>query len=120
MQQRVVQLTNAKFIAQAIGAAGGSGDVEAVIRSFGFTEPTIADELAGFENDTTSFLVCEQLSSSQLGGLVYLEREAFSITYYTGATLPDFNRQNLLEWLTQGRYGSGYGHPFTIFKLKGS
>lgn len=120
MQQRIVQLTNAKFIAQPIGSSGGSGDVEAVIKSFGFNEPMIADELAGFESDTTCFLVCEQLSSSQLGGLVYIEREPFAINYYTGATLPDFNRENMLEWQVLGRYGSGYGHPFTIFKIKGS
>jgi hypothetical protein len=121
MQQRATQLTNAKFIAQSAGGgSAGSGDVEKVIASFGFTQPTVADELAGFESDTTCFLVCEQMSESQLGGIVYVEREAFSITYYTGQTLPDFRRNQELEWITQGRYGVQVGHPFTIFKLKGT
>lgn len=118
MRQRVVQLTNAKFIAQAASSGGGSGDVEALIQSFGFSQPILAQELSGFESDTTFFLICEELSSTQLGGLVYIEREAFKIQYYTGAQLPDLARMNELEWLTQGRYAAGYGHPFCLFKCK--
>lgn len=120
MQQRAVQLTNAKFIAQAATGGAGSADVEAVIASFGFTQPIVADEFAGFESDTTGFIICEELNTTQLGGLLYLEREPFSIQYYSGAQLPDLRRMNLLEWLTNGRYAAGYGHPYTIFKFKGS
>lgn len=116
LQQRIVQLTNAKFIAQAAASGGGAADVEALVRSFGFVEPTIADELAG--DDTTWYIACREMNESEIGGLLYIEREAFAITYYSGGTLPDFNRQNQLEWQVQGRYAAGYGHPYTLFKVK--
>lgn len=123
MQQRVTQLTNAKFIAQAASSGGGSGDVEALIASFGFTEPVIADELAGFESDTTWFLACEEMSSSQLGGFVYVDREPFKINYYTGAgggtgVDAQLNRMDELEWHCKGRNVAGYGHPYVFFKIK--
>lgn len=123
MQQRAVQLTNAKFIAQAATSGGGSGDVEALVASFGFTQPIVADELAGFESDTTYFLACEELSSSQLGAFVYIDRDPFKITYYTGSgggTGVDalLDRANELEWHCQGRNGIGYGHPYHFFKIK--
>ena len=121
MQARLAQLTNAKFIAQAASSGGGSGDVEALIASFGFVEPVIADELAGWENDTTWFLACEEITSDQLGAFLYIDREPFKINYYTGAgggTGVDANlgRMNELEWQCQGRNGTGYGHPFLMFK----
>jgi phage major head subunit gpT-like protein len=123
MQQRVVQLTNAKFIAQAASSGGGSGDVEALVASFGFVQPTIADEFAGFESDTTWFLACEEISSSQLGAFVYVDREQFKINYYTGSgggTGVDaiLDRADELEWHCKGRNIAGYGHPYAFFKVK--
>jgi phage major head subunit gpT-like protein len=125
LQQRAVQLTSAKFIAQAAVTGGGSADVEALIRSFGFVEPIVADELSGFESDTTFFLATQEMSSSQLGGIVYVDRLPFSITYYTGeggGTGVDaiLRRADLLEWQCKGRNVAGYGHPYTLFKCKGS
>lgn len=123
LQQRAVQLTNAKFIAQAAATGGGAADVEALIASFGFVEPVVSDELAGFESDTTWFLACEEISSSQLGGFVYVDREPFKITYYTGAgggtgVDADLDRKDELEWHCKGRNVAGYGHPYAFFKVK--
>jgi hypothetical protein len=124
MQQRVVQLTNAKFIAQAAtGGGSASADVERLITSMGFVEPIIADEFAGFESNTTWFLACEELTSTQLGAFVYLNREPFSIRYYTGAGGGNgvdaaLDRANELEWHCSGRNKVGYGHPYTFFKIK--
>jgi len=118
MQTRVVQLTNAKFIAQAATSGGGSGDVEAVIQSLGFTTPVIADELSGFEGDTTCFLLCEQLSSSELGAFVYVEREAFHIDMYGLLDDAQLGRAQEFEWHCTGRNVASYGHPFLAFKLK--
>ncbi|NUP05526.1 MAG: hypothetical protein HOW73_05650 [Polyangiaceae bacterium] len=118
MQNRLVQLTSAKFLAQAASSGGGSGDVEAVIRAMGFTTPVIADEFAGFESDTTTFLICEQLSSSQLGPFVYVEREPFSISQYGLLDDAQLGRMQELEWHCTGRNVAGYGHPFLAFKLK--
>jgi phage major head subunit gpT-like protein len=125
LQARAMQLTNAKFIAQAASSGGGSGDVEAVISSFGFTVPVVADELAGFESDTTWFLACEELAaSSQLGAFVYVDREPFKINYYTGqdggGLDADLNRRDELEWHCKGRNVTGYGHPFLFHKCKAS
>lgn len=121
---RAVQLTNAKFIAQVAGAGaaqGGSGDVEALIAALGYGQPIKADEFAGFESDTTYFVVAEQISTSQLGGLVYVEREPYRITYYTGqggGTGADavLDRAQELEWHNHGRNVTGYGHPYLLFK----
>ena len=122
---RMVQLTNAKTIAQAAASGGGGADVEALIKSLGFAQPVQCDELAGFESDTTFFVVADQVSSSQLGALVYVDREPFKVNYYTGqggGTGVDaiLDRANELEWHTSGRNTAGYGHPFLIFKCKAS
>lgn len=125
MGPRLAQMTNAKFIAQAASSGGGSGDVEALISSFGFAQPIVADELAGFENDTTFFVGCEQLVASQLGAFTYIDREPFKITYYTGqggGTGVDafLDRADELEWHCKGRNVAGYGHPYLFFKCKAS
>jgi len=117
---RIAQLTNAKFIAQAASSGGGSGDVEMLIRTLGFTEPIIADEFAGFESNGTHFLICEQISTSGLGGLVYVDREPFSVRYYDNVTQAELGRMDDLEWHIKGRNVAGYGHPYLIFKLKAS
>lgn len=118
---RAVQLTNAKLIAQAASAGGGGADVEALIRSLGYGQPICADEFAGYESDTTYFVIAEQVTSSQLGGLVYVDREPFSVRYYTGRGGGNgvdavLDRADELEWHSSGRNIVGYGHPFTIFK----
>ncbi len=120
MQARITQLTNAKFIAQAASSGGGSGDVEALISSFGFTKPIIADELAGYESGKTAFLICEQITASQLGALMYVQREPYKVVQYTGdgGQNVDLARTNELEWQCRGRNVSVYGHPFLAFKLK--
>jgi len=120
---RAVQLTNAKTIAQAAAAGGGGADVEALIAALGYGQPICCDELAGYESDTTFFVICEQVTSSQLGGFVYVDREPFSTRFYTGrggGTGVDaiLDRADELEWHSSGRNVAGYGHPFAVFKCK--
>jgi hypothetical protein len=120
---RAVQLTNAKFLAQAAASGGGSGDVDALVAALGYGQPFMADELAGYESDTTYFVIAEQITSSELAGLVYVDREPFSIRYYTGRGGGNgvdaiLDRADELEWHTSGRNVAGYGHPFVIFKCK--
>lgn len=126
---RAQQLTNAKYIAQPAGASGGGGaDIEAIISNWGFTQPLEAQEFAGVTlgdgvaSDLVWYLVCEQISTTQLGGLVYVDREPFKITYYTGAgggTGVDaiLDRSRELEWHVQGRNVAGYGHPYVLFRF---
>jgi phage major head subunit gpT-like protein len=128
LQNRAIQLTNAKFIAQVAGSGAGSADVEAVIKRWGLNTPVIAPEFSsigtGEETDDTSWYIgCEQMTSSQLGALLYVDREPFRITYYTGeggGTGVDaiLDRAQELEWHTHGRNVAGYGHPYALFKVK--
>lgn len=123
LQARAVQITNAKFLAQAAASGGGSGDVEAIISSFGLTVPVISDELAGFESETTWFIACEQTGVTQLGAMVYVEREPFKVTYYTGqgggnGADAQLNRLQILEWHGHQRSAIAPGHPYMIHKCK--
>jgi phage major head subunit gpT-like protein len=117
---RAVQLTQAKFIAQATAGGGAaSADVEALIAALGYATPVQADELAGFEDDKTYFVACEQINSTQLGAITYLEREAYKILYYGSQTEAELDRRDEYEWHVKGRNGLGAGHPFLLFKVKG-
>lgn len=118
---RAAQLTNAKFLAQAASGGAASADVEAFISALGYGQPVLADEFEGFESNTTYFVIAEQIASSELAGLVYVDREAYSIRYYTGrggGTGADaaLDRADELEWHSSGRNDTGYGHPFVVFK----
>ncbi len=115
---RAVQLTGAKFIAQAAGSAAGTGDVEALIKALGFATPVQADELAGFESDTTYFVACEQISTSQLGAVVYGQREPFTINYYGTQDQVELSRKQELEWHCIGRNVVAPGHPYLLIKVK--
>jgi phage major head subunit gpT-like protein len=117
---RAVQLTQAKFIAQAAKGGGAAvADVEAVISALGFAMPIQADELAGYENDKTYFAVCEQITDSEVGGLIYVDREPFKINFYGPQTDAILNRADELEWHCKGRNAMAAGHPYLIFKVKG-
>lgn len=120
MFPRAVQLTSAKTIAQAASSGGGGADVEMLIKSLGFAQPVQADELAGFESDTTFFIVCEQAATSQLGAVIYQEREAFHMDAYGPMTQAELGRKQEFEWHVHGRNAVAAGHPFLIFKCKGS
>jgi phage major head subunit gpT-like protein len=116
---RAVQLTSAKFIAQASTGGAAVGDVEALINSLGFALPIQADELAGFEGDKTYFAVCEQITDTEVGGLIYVDRDPFKINYYGPQTDAVLNRADDLEWHCKGRNAMAAGHPYLIFKVKG-
>ena len=128
---RAQQLTNARYIAQAAGASGGgSGDIEAIISNWGFMQPIEVQEFAGVapsnvlggQADLTWYLCCEQMTSTQLGALIYLEREPFAIRYYTGqggGTGVDavLDRGQNLEWHLYGRNIDGFGHPYALHRF---
>jgi len=117
---RLVQLTNAKFIAQVAGSGAATSDVEALIRSLGYAQPIMADELAGFESDTTYYVMCDQLASSQLGAVIYVNREPYKINYYGNMDQAVLDRADELEWHCKGRNGLGPGHPYLLIKCKGA
>ena len=119
LMPRLVQLTSAKFIAQsAAGGGAAPADIEAIIALLGYAAPVQADELAGFEDNRTFFIACEQITSSQLGALIYLEREPYSIKFYGPQTEAELDRRDEYEWHAKGRNGLGAGHPFLLFKVR--
>lgn len=117
---RMQQLTNAKFVAQAAASGGGSGDVDAVIRNWGIGQPIEAPELsAAFGgSDTTYYLLAEGMTSDEVGALVYVNREPFSIVYNGEMTSDALARANDVQWLTRGRNVVGYGHPYLLFRVR--
>jgi hypothetical protein len=151
LTKRIAQVTDAKFIAQMAGtSAGGSGDVEAVHEFWGMGTPVICNELAGsmsytakmpFMNlttgavtflpetvsgsDTTWYVVCQEMQTTRLGGLLLVTRKPIKVTYYTGdsggtAMSVELDRKNEFEYHAQGRLSAQYGHPYTIFRVDGT
>lgn len=153
LTQRAFQITDAKFIAQAAGASGGgSGDIEAVHLAYGLGEPVIAQELGAATSytfkmpfvavpntnsnvtfksetvtgsDTSYYVVCREMQTTQLGGLLHVTRKPFKVNYYTGdsggtAMSADLDRMNEFEYHVQGRLSAQYGHPYTIFRVDGT
>jgi hypothetical protein len=120
MMARASQLTNAKLVAQVAASGAGSADVEAYIKSLGLAQPVQVDELAGFESNTTYFVGAEQIQSTQLGGIIFVEREAYRINFYGVLEAAELNRKDELEWHCKGRNVTAAGHPYLIFKGKGS
>lgn len=120
LEFRAVQLTQSKFIAQAVAGGGAaSADVEALISRLGFASPVVCPELAGFEDDQTYFAVCEEITDGEVGGLIYLDRDPFKINFYGPVDQAQLNRVDELEWHCKGRNALKPGHPYTIYKVKG-
>lgn len=118
MFPRVSLLQSAKYLPVAAGTGAGAADVDGFIQSLGFTAPIQADELAGFESDTTYFVVLEQLASSRLGAVIYTEREPFHINYYGVQQQAELDRRDELEWHCKGRNAVSAGHPYLLIKVK--
>lgn len=116
---RAVQLTGAKFFGQAAGAGMvATADVEGIIKALGYATPIMCDELAGFENDTTYFVACENVTESQLGAVIYTVREPYKINYYGTTDQAQLDRAQELEWHCIGRNVISPGHPYLLFKCK--
>lgn len=123
LASRMQQLTNAKFLAQAAASGGGSGDIEAVVNDQAYGQPIVVDELgASFTNgsDTDFYVGVEAIGSQELGALCYINREPFGILFNDQMTDSQLARANKLQWMTRGRNVVVYGHPFLLFKCKGT
>jgi hypothetical protein len=145
MAPRIRELTDAKFLAQAATGGAGTGDVQALIEGWGLGTPVIANELAAafsytanvpfvvassgnvsFKpetvtgSDTTYYIVCQEMQTTQLGGLLYVLRKPFKVNYFSGDTQAQLDRMNEFEYHVQGRMSSQYGHPYTILRVDAS
>ena len=131
---RMALLSQAQTIAMTAGSnsapyGGGSVDFSGVIKQWDLQPPVIADELAYDSTytsaDTTFYIAVEQMASTQLGALIYQEREPFKITYYSGdsgGTGMDavLSRADELEWHCHGRNAVSPGHPYLLFRCQPS
>jgi len=121
LSARLVQICNAEMIAQAATAGGGGANIEAVIRSFGFGQPLIVDELgASMPNgsDTTWYMGVEEVASDELGGLAYIDRAPFQMTTIGLLTDAELARSRTFQWQTDGRNVVTYGHPYKLFRFQ--
>lgn len=116
------QLTKAQFIAQAAASGGGSGDISAIIANWGFGEPVTAPELASAfgGSDTAYYIVAEEITTNELGAMVYVNREPFSTIFHGPMTDAQLARERTLQWTTEGRNTVGMGHPYLLFRCQGT
>lgn len=122
MMARAQQITNARLIAQAASSGGGGADVEAIIRNWGIGQPVQADELASAfgGSDVDYYVIAAGIDRNELGALVWQVREAFNVIFHGPMTSAQLARLREFQWLTGGRNVVGYGHPYLLFKVKGS
>lgn len=112
-------LTGARYLPFATAGGGAApADVEGLVRGLGYARVIQADELAGFENDTTYFIVTNENANPDLGGIVYIEREAYSINFYGPQTDAELSRATEFEWHCRGRNAVQAGHPYALIKVK--
>lgn len=121
MYPRVAQLVDAKFLAIAAASGGGSGDFSGYTARMGYGKVIEAPELVGADWDDHYVVLADRGAESDLGAFVYLDREPYSIRYYTGrggGTGVDaaLDSADILKWHASGRNIAGYGHPFLAFK----
>lgn len=109
----------AAFSAATAGTAGGSTDIEGQLQALGFVEAYLCPEFDA-DSSTTFYVVVEQIASTELGALVWLEREPVGIqTYFpTDGQNSDLARRNEMEAIARGRASAIPGHPYLIFKCK--
>lgn len=121
LEARAVQLTNAKFIAQIASSGAGSADVEAMVKNMAF-KVVVAPELGAAYggSDTTYYIGCEDILSDELGALLYIEREPFSIVYHGPMTSAELARIRKFQWTCEGRNVIAPGHPFLLHKCMGA
>jgi phage major head subunit gpT-like protein len=87
-----------------------------MIQSYGFEEPMILPE---FDDQPTSYYIgCEDILSDELGGLIYSDREAYTMNSFAPLSSAELMRHKAFEWTLDGRDGATYGHPFLLFKFR--
>lgn len=134
LRARVQQLTNARFIAQAATGGAGSGDVSAVVTDQALGDPICMAELGASQtyplddsgattisgDDTSYYLLCQERDASELGAMVWINREPVSIQFFSGldGSNVELAEARKMKWIAQGRATAGYGLPYFLFKVK--
>lgn len=123
---RMQQLTNSKIYAQAVGSAGGTGDLEGVRNDWSLGQPIVAPELGGTFGSTavgdgvgsdTSWYLLMSPEGEELSAFAYVNREPFKVTALTGDTDASLLTAREFLWEAQGRNTVGPGHPYQLFRI---
>lgn len=150
---RARQLLKAKFAAQVASSGAGTGDIGPITEGWALAETIVAQEFASsttYNNvqvavanpttgaltmqqpttapagsDSTYYVVTQSMSTTQLGGLLHVERKPFKVSYYTGDSgggvdTAALDRANEFEYHCQGRSSVQYGHPYSMFRVDAS
>ena len=117
LRKALRQVTDSEYIAAAAATGGGSQDVRGVLSDFN-VELIQAEELsAAFGgSDSIYYMLTSEITADQLGAVLYLNREPFSVLYNGQMTDAELARTNELQWLTRGRNSVQGGHPYNIFR----
>jgi hypothetical protein len=139
MKAQVTQLFDAEFIAQAVGSAGGSGDIKGVLKKWRMLEPVEVKEFDGNRSytipnpatggtttvtgsNTTWYVVAKEAADTQLGALLHTLRMPFTLHTYTGdggtaGVDAVLGRSQDLEWHYDGWQAVNYGHPYALYQF---
>ena len=76
-------------------------------------------------DDSTYYIVAKEAAETELGAFIRNLRLAFALHTYSGESGTEgidaiLGRSQDLEWHYDGYMAVNPGHPFTIFKFKGS
>ena len=72
----------------------------------------------GLVATATYYLLMEEITSDELGALVYVDREPFQVVYHGPQTSAELARIREFQWTTAGRNVVGYGHPYNLFRCE--
>lgn len=111
----VSQVLGADFYTDPKNGVQGAAGSNVIKTRYGFEEPLIADEL---DETGVWYLGCELIEDDELGGIIYQEREAFSITSFANVSDAELSRAQRFEWHQRGRNTTFYGHPFLLFRVE--
>ena len=112
-------------ITQALGAEitndpvnPGASATNMVKTSYGFAEPLIAQEMT---EAGVWYVGCELTTGDAgLAGLLYTEREQFSMLSHSVMDDATLARMEKLQWKFSGRNVASYGHPFLLVRVEPS
>lgn len=106
LEARARQLTGAAFL--------NNSDVGPIVANQGL-QVVMVPELP---INTTYYLAVEEVAGSEIGAVVFWEREAFSIHYIDGLTDAQLSAANELHWHGRGREAVFPGLPYKIFRVE--
>lgn len=113
-------ILDAKFIAMASsGSGGGATSIEGTLTKLGYGDVVHAPE---FDSEPGVFyIVCKSAAQSQLGPIVYCEREPIGVRYFTGNGGGDsiesyLSENDSIKYIARGRAEAAAGEPSLIFR----